>query len=350
MSTLPHAWNLPQARILAESLQQLPHAMLLSGPRGLGKKHFSAWLAQRILCSRQDASIEPCGRCQNCELFEAGSHPDVHVILPEAEYKSSKDLLAQYALRYPSEGKGKESTVIRIDQIRSLIEASQTRPQIADRKVAILSPADRMNMNASNSLLKLLEEPPSDSYLVLVADRPASLSATIRSRCSEFQFRTPEPATASAWLAEQGMPPDQSLALLSLASGAPLEALNLGKEGFLGERDRLVRDIEALLGGNTDAVTCAGRWKQAGSERCLLWLQGWLVDLVRIRFSPGTPALHNPGTEPRLQALEKRLNLNQLFCIADQVAQARSRLGKALDEQLLLEDVLLYVTETAQTG
>lgn len=337
---------------LARDRERQAHALLLAGPKGLGKNAFAEWLAQFLLCAQPQTDGQPCDRCQNCALFVAGSHPDLHVVQPESVYKSTAGRLAQYALRYPPEDKSRESkdsTVIRIDQIRALIESIQSRPQIAQRKVVVLSPADSMNVNAANSLLKLLEEPPPDSHLILVADRPTRLPATIRSRCTRLDFHAPDPATARAWLELQGVPAAVVDVLLALAGGAPLAARDLGESGFLGERAGLLVDLERIAAGQGDVLACATRWKSLGAERCLLWLQGWLADLTALELCVEPLHLRNPDLRARLQAPEKRLNLNQLLRFADAVANNRQLLGGPLDEQLVLEDTLIHWTELRQT-
>lgn len=347
-----HPWNRDKAIRLARDREHQAHALLLAGPKGLGKNAFAEWLAQFLLCAQPQTDSQPCGHCQNCALFVAGSHPDLHVVQPESIYKSATGRLAQYALRYPPEDKSRESkdsTVIRIDQIRALIESSQSRPQIAARKALVLSPADSMNVNAANSLLKLLEEPPPDSYLILVADRPTRLPATIRSRCTRLDFHVPDPATARTWLESQGMPAVDADLLLAQAGGAPLAARDLAESGFLAQRTELVADLERISAGQGDALACATRWKSLGAERCLLWLQGWLADLVTIKLCAEPLHLRNPDLRARLQAPEKRLNLNKLIRFADVVANSRQLLGGPLDEQLILEDTLIHWTELRQT-
>jgi DNA polymerase-3 subunit delta' len=347
-SALIHPWNHALMQTLVRDRARLSHALLFAGARGLGKNAFADGLARFLLCESPDARGAACGRCQSCQLFDAGSHPDLHVVMPEAVYRPAATLLARYALRYPPEDKSKESkdsTVIRIDQIRALIAASQTRPQIAARKVLILSPAETMNVNAANSLLKLLEEPPPDSHLLLVADRPARLAATIRSRCTRIDFHVPDAATASTWLEGQGLAGNEAGRLLALAGGAPLEALQLAASGFVAERDGLIADLETLLAGQGDPVACATRWKQLGTERCLAWLQGWLADLIRLGMYAGTTGLYNPDVTARLHTLEKRLHLKQLYGFADAVTRYRQLLGGGLDEQLILEDTLIRWSE-----
>ncbi len=346
--TFVHPWNKAKAASFVRDRKRLPHAMLFAGPKGMGKNTLATWLAQFLNCTDPAAEGAACGLCQGCRLFAAGSHPDLHVVQPEAIYKSSDNLLAQYALRYPPAEKSKESkdsTVIRIDQIRSLIEAAQTRPQIGACTVMLLSPADSMNFNAANSLLKLLEEPPADSYLILVADRPARLPATIRSRCAQMEFRIPSTEDALAWLQTLSLSDTNARLLLDLAGGAPLAALALAESGFLDQRTALLDDMEKLASGQGDPLACATRWKPIGAERCLLWLQGWLSDLIVTAMQTGTTRLHNPDLGARLQALKKRLDLKQLFHFSEGVARGRSLLGGPLDEQLLLEDLLIRWTE-----
>ena len=343
-----HPWNSAKVVAFARDRTHLPHAMLFTGSKGLGKNVLATWLAQYLLCVQPAVDGATCGHCQGCRLFAAGSHPDLHVLQPEAIYKSSDALIAQYALRYPPADKSKESKdsqVIRVDQIRSLIENAQTRPQIAACKAIILSPADTLNVNAANSLLKLLEEPPSDSYLILVADRPARLPATIRSRCTRVDFHAPAADMALAWLRSQDLTESDARLLLGLAGGAPLAAQALGRSDFLAQRVALLEDMEKLVSGQADPLACAARWKSLGAERCLLWLQGWLSDLIRTAMRAGPDLLHNPDVPARLQALEKRLDLKQLFRFAEGVAQGRALLGGPLDEQLLLEDTLIRWTE-----
>ena len=345
-------WNVGRAQTLARDLERVPHALLLCGPRGIGKNRFAVWFSQLLLCQEPASAIAPCGQCRSCQLFVSGTHPDMHVVQPEALYKQSESLLARYGHRYPPEDKSrdsKESTAIRIDQIRALIAASQTRPQIAARKVLVLSPADRMNVNAANSLLKLLEEPPPDSHLLLVADRAARLRATLRSRCTRIDLRIPTAREARTWLEATGMTAADSERLLALAGGAPLAALELAEQGFLAQRDQLITDLDALLSGQGDPLVSAVRWRQLGAERSLSWLQGWLSDLVRIGACPDARASYNPDMAARLQAQKKRLDLRQLYNLNDKVAHTRQLLGGSLDEQLLLEDMLIRWAEQHST-
>ena len=171
-----YPWHEALWSMLSRQLDQLPHALLLQGRPGLGKHDFAVQLAQALLCERPQAGAA-CGQCHGCHLFGAGAHPDLAGV-----------------------GRLEDARNITVDQIRALGEFMSLRPHTATRKVVIISPADAMNLNASNSLLKLLEEPPPGSMLLLVTSHPARLPATIRSRCTRLLFRLPAPSVGQAWL------------------------------------------------------------------------------------------------------------------------------------------------------
>jgi DNA polymerase III subunit delta' len=310
-------WTQPLAAALAADLARLGHALLLHGPAGLGKRDLALHLAMRLLCLTPGLDGAACGHCRSCHLFGVGNHPDFHPIAPAESGRS-----------------------ILVDQVRALGDFLHLRPHLAPRRLVVIAPADAMNINAANSLLKLLEEPPADSYLLLVSDRPARLPATVRSRCAQIAVRPPATAVALDWLARSGVAPEAAAVLLSLAGGAPLRARELAGADFLAGRETLLQDLEGLARGAGDPLACAGRWKALGAAPALTWLQGLLADLIRSRQAPGA-RLGNPDLGERLHDLQKQLNLNQLYRFFDTVSQSRNFLGGPLDELLLLEDVLI---------
>jgi len=313
-----YPWNRPQWLRLARQLDKLPHALLFSGPAGLGKNAFAMELARSLLCAQPSPTGEACGACKNCYLFAAGTHPDLFAIAPLEEGKA-----------------------ILIDQIRSLGEFLALRPHTAMRKVVVLAPAEVMNLHASNSLLKLLEEPPLGSYFILVCKQAARLAPTILSRCVRVEFCPPARQEGLAWVKSQALGVDQPDLLLDLADRAPLRALALAQSDFLTLRRQLIGDIEALGADKGDPVACAERWKKIGSAGCLAWLQTWVVDLIRVSMDPQTSGLLNPDAQSQLQAQTKRLHLKGLFRFLDLVSHNKSLLGNALDELLLLEETLI---------
>jgi DNA polymerase-3 subunit delta' len=342
---VPHAWNTALWQRLAGGRGTLPHGLLVTGVDGLGKDALAQHMSAALLCQAPEAAVRPCGECQSCRLFYAASHPDMHVLRPEAVFRNDGSLASQYAVRYaPPRPKGRktDSTVISVDQVRALIEGMQTHPSISAHKVALITPADALNVNAANSLLKLLEEPPSATTLILVTPRPERLPATVRSRCMRITVPTPPRREALEWLTgEEGVSAEQGGVLLDLSGGAPLLARARAKAGYLDARRGMIDDLAGLARGTLDPIGCAGRWKAMGPAGALDWLHCWLVDLIRSASSADPPRLYNPDARPALHDAGNRLNLKTLFQILEAVSEARRLLGGPLDEQLLLEDVLV---------
>lgn len=236
-----------------------------------------------------------------------------------------------------------------VDQVRALIAFATTRPHGAGHKVTIISPAERMNLNAANSLLKLLEEPPLGNIMILTSDRPAALPATIRSRCQRLNLRPPARAEALAWLIAQGAPTVSAELAIDLAGGAPLQALDWLASGFLDERSALFAEIKALAAGEGDPVACAGRWQALGPILCLGWLQGLVADLIKLALAGVQQGrLANADLASSLQGLAEGLNLKKLYGFADAVAEAHRLLATPVDNLLLLEDILIRWTTIRQ--
>src|SRR5688572_26938007 len=136
---------------------RLAHAWLLTGLPGVGKLSFALHLTRHLLC-RQATAQGPCGNCQDCHLFSVGSHPDWLLLQPETRQ-------------------------LKIEQIRDAIGFAQNTSQRGGAKVIVLEPAEAMNLNAANALLKILEEPPAGTFLLLISGQPGLLLPTLRSRC-----------------------------------------------------------------------------------------------------------------------------------------------------------------------
>jgi len=342
-----YPWIQDVASSLMRGRANLPHALLLSGPPGLGKTEFGMWLAGMLICE-SPVALAPCGQCLQCQLFRSVSHPDLHVVAPENIFKNGDSLFARYAVRYSPEDKSRESresTVIRIDQVRALIEACQKRPQSARCKVFLISPAEMLNINAANSLLKILEEPPADSVFVLVSHQPDRLPATIISRCVRVSVSIPDTKSARSWLTKKGVMPDVAAIALAQCGGAPLAAEALIETGFIEQRQALINDLDSLLNGSGDPVSCASRWKSLGARGCLTWFMGYLADLASILAGGSEQLLRNPDKVDQLQGLKNRLNLFQIMSFMRVVGVNRSLLNGSLDEQLILDETLIRWTE-----
>jgi DNA polymerase-3 subunit delta' len=313
-----YPWHDPLWATLTRELNRLPHALLLQGQPGLGKHAFALRLARALLCAELRTPARACGACKSCQLFSAGNHPDLFRVEPL-----------------------EEGRVIAVDQVRAITEFLSLRPHTAARKVVVLSPAESMNVYASNSLLKILEEPPAGSLVLLVSNRPAYLPATIRSRCTRISFMPPPVAEGQAWL-EPRAGKAASRETLRWTGGAPLAALELVESGFIAEREQLMQDVEMLPARRETPSTCAARWKTYGTARCLAWFHGLISDFIRVLLVPaGAEDLANPEVSSRFLELIKMCNIKELYKLLDVICESRRALQAPLDEQLVLEEILI---------
>ena len=174
----PYPWQLQEWQLLSQQIaaKKLPHALMFAGTKGIGKRHLAMSLAQLLLCL---SPIEgtPCGKCRGCMLNKVQNHPDLIVISPEEGAKG-----------------------IKVDQVRALIDDLGKTAQQGGYKVVVLEPAEAMNANAANALLKSLEEPAANTLLVLVCHTPSAVLPTIRSRCQMRLLPTPNSEQVMHWL------------------------------------------------------------------------------------------------------------------------------------------------------
>ena len=206
---------------------KLPQALLIHGPEGIGKLALAEVFAQILLCEAPGNLQAPCGKCDGCRWFLAGSHPDLRRLEPEilARQRVSAETEDEPAATVAKPQKA--SSEIRIDQVRELDAFLNLRSHRGRRRVVLVHPAEAMNLNAANALLKGLEEPQADAHFILVAHRPARLLPTIRSRCVALPVALPKPEDAVAWLKEARIEDGEQW--LAFAGGAPIRAAQYAK-------------------------------------------------------------------------------------------------------------------------
>lgn len=270
------AWCRAQWNVLAARAANgtLPHALLLCGPVGLGKRALTeAFVRARLCASPREENA--CGSCRTCKLLAAGTHPDRMLVTLEPNPKT-----------------GVMRKEIVVDQIRALSSRLAMASQLGGWQIAVINPADAMNAPAQNALLKTLEEPGASSLIVLVADQPWRLSATIRSRCQRLDFVVPSQDEALAWLSMRGV--ESAEAVLAAAGGNPGQAWLLAEQGGMQRRQDVARDLLALAAGRAHAREVGKTW--AGDEpgqrldQAARLLEGALharAEGRKVRFDPG---------------------------------------------------------------
>lgn len=266
MSPMPwHAehWERLQARRRRDAM---PHALLLCGPAGLGKRGFLHRFVRGLLCE-QAVDGEACGRCRSCLLLDAGTHPD----------------LVMLGLGLRKDG-GQRSDIV-VDQIRDLSARLAMASQFGGWQVACIDPADAMNTAAANALLKTLEEPSPNTLLLLVADAPWRMPQTIRSRCQRIEFQLPPRDEALAWLQAEGV--KDAAAALDAAGGNPGMAKAWAEEGALARRQEVRKDLTALAAGRGETMEVVRRWLDNEPGQRLWFAAQAAADEARGRAAAG---------------------------------------------------------------
>ena len=248
---MPYSWHQDQwqqLQMLIEA-QRMPHALLLAGSADTGKGRFAQALAQQLLCE-VPAVGGACGQCKQCLLVNAGSHPDLRIIEPE--------------------GAGNR---IKIDHIRAGGDFMAKTAQQGGWKVVIIQPAENMNVNAANALLKNLEEPGDRTLILLVTHQPERIAATVRSRCRIVRFPLPPLSTVSEWLKQVVGDTADIPALLAASGGRPLQAVRLLESDTLGQMQHFTELLNQVADGSVSPLKAA-QWcfKEAPTE-AVDWLQ-----------------------------------------------------------------------------
>jgi DNA polymerase-3 subunit delta' len=253
-------WYAATWQSLAGRLERgaLPHALLICGDEGLGKRELASALAKAALCEQRRPDGFACGECRACRLLAAGSHPD----------------LVSVGLELKDDGKPRSEIII--EQIRTLSQRLALSSQYGGLQLAVIDPADKMNRSAGNALLKTLEEPTASTVIVLVSDQPSRLPATIRSRCQRVEAPLPGPQQAQAWLRENGAPAALVDQALAVALGNPGLALRALRDDALNLRDQCRNDLALLGSGRRSALAVAEAWSADRPEQ-RLWHAAALV-------------------------------------------------------------------------
>ena len=319
-------WQREAAAEALAAKARWPHALLLEGRRGIGKRALALHYAQALLCETPRPDGAPCGRCASCGYARAGTHPDLRLIEP---------------IERDEEGNETPLDEIVVDRIRELIDFTQLSTHRQRAKLAVIIPAELMNPAAANALLKTLEEPPPGTHLILVSHQPGRLSPTILSRCQRHAAPAPDPAIAAKWLAQQSV--DDPELLLAQAGGAPLLALALSAPDVQRERQALLDQLAkpqqlspVALGARFDAYRKDER--KAMLADVVYWLSTWVADLAA-SASGGAPRFH-PDRRDTLAQLARQVALLPLFRYYRTLLRQRELLGHPLVPRLVAEGLL----------
>lgn len=319
-------WQTASTSELLSRRGTLPHALLVTGPRGIGKRTYALNVARALLCESPRPDGLACGRCPSCHYVAAAQHPDL-MLVQRLEIEEDAD--------------EKKKDPYGVDRIRELTEWATLTSHRGGAKAAIVYPAESLNVSAANALLKTLEEPPPDTYLLLVSHQPGRIAATLRSRCGLVAAPRPSPNEARQWLQAQGV--ENPAAVLAQAGGAPLRALEMADTAWQEERGVWLAALAKPL--SLPSVALATRLEAGQREErkdrlglAIDWLLAWTADLARA--AAGAAPLRNPDFADALRALAGTVAPVALFRYHRLLLRHRALVAHPLQPRLVAESLL----------
>jgi DNA polymerase-3 subunit delta' len=309
-----YPWQQKQWQHMRKQLHnhKLPHALLLAGPQGMGKRVFAQAFATYLLCDNRQQTA--CGVCRNCLLSAAQTHPDLLELSPLAEGK-----------------------IIKVEQIRELVAELTQTALTGNYQVIIIDPAEAMNTAGANALLKNLEEPPGLVVFLLISHQPAAIPATILSRCQRVNFTPPDTALSLSWLQQQ-LPPQQNAEnLLKLAENIPLRALAFAENGWVAVYDKILQQLLQLSQGTCDPLALAASCLDEEFTRVYSILWTVLLDLIRVKST------RNSQYAGELVKISANVTFSGLFVLLDKLMEIKKFLENKINLNMQLTYEKLFI-------
>jgi DNA polymerase-3 subunit delta' len=314
------------SKMLTKSIKKdrLAHAYLFEGERGTGKKEFALFLAKTLFC-RDLNEITPCNSCINCKRIESGNHPDVHVIEPDG-LSIKKQQIGHLQGEFSKTG----------------VESKQ--------KYYIINQADRMTTNASNSLLKFLEEPNNQTTAILLTEQINQMLDTIISRCQTLSFRPVSKQLLVSQLIEEGIQPSSANLVVQLTNSLE-QASILAKDDWFAEARKVVLQLCEVLDSNSQhgMIFIQEKWlsqfqDREQNERGLDLLLVYYRDLLSVLIGEEDSIILS---DQRDQLKHRALQISQKHVIQkmNAILEAKRRLSANVQSQLLMEQLVLNLQE-----
>ena len=315
---------------------RLPHAILISGPESVGKMALAVDLASALNCTGNE---KPCAECPGCSRTRRGLHTDVHVVgLQEAA------------------GGGRSRTLIGVDQVREVQREAALAPFEGECKVVIFDGAELLSEEASNSLLKTLEEPPPGVYLLLLTAKPEALLPTVVSRCQLADLKPVPSDVIGRHLVERlGTDEDVAGRASRLSGGRPGWAIRAAREPELLEAvEEKVEEVEEVVRGSMETRfdhaarlgSAADRDREAGRRELEVWL-AWWRDVMLVK--EGVPQLAaNMSRMESLKPVAETLSRQQITGAIQAVRRTRRLIARNVNSRLALEVMMLDLPRVRQ--
>ena len=336
-------------RLLTTLLQNgtIPHALLFIGIEGVGKQTAAMALAMACNCvateqehlsegmktqsdsytaSDQITTISPCGCCKSCRKIESGNHPDIILLKPSGPF-------------------------IRIGQIRDLCGTLAMKPYEARLRVVIISDAQAMNPSAGNALLKVLEEPPDRTILILTALQTSDLLPTILSRCQHIRFNPVSRKNLESLLIQRHRAnPDEAKIIAIMANGSVSKAVSMinsiNRANWINRRIWLINEVESLpvssIGSRMAFAEKLSKSKEVLAES-LEVIKFWIRDLVVCKYHP--EKIINRDLKDRIRRASKKMKTASLISKIDDIQSAQKNIQANTNLRLTLEILIMRLAK-----
>ena len=305
--------------------RQLVHACLLSGEKGLGKKTLASLMAASLLCE-SEGRMRPCGACRACAMSANLEHPDMIVIRQGAPL--SPDVK-------------KDRATIPVDDIREMIRLCSLRTMGGNARVVLIFDAEKMTPQAQNSLLKTLEEPPENTFILICTDHPDSLLTTVISRCRHIRLRPWPNEYVEKVLRDQHVASERIRDSVRYASGSIGKALELAGDETYWQMRREV--LSAFFAGKlrSGILQTSNAWKdrKADAPRMLEILESMVRELLQVRLG-GDADTEVPLFPDNWAHFARSAPVERFLFLLDAVSQARKQLQFNVNFQAVLEQLL----------
>ena len=306
-------------RLLSE--RRIGQGLIFSGPRGVGKYQFALTLAQALNCE-SCTDGDPCGKCPVCHRIAAGEHLDVRFVSPDGQF-------------------------IKIAQTRELSLEAQFRPYEGRHRVIIVDEADRLRIEASNSILKTLEEPPELSLIVLVTSKPYALLETIRSRCQRVNFGPLTESELESYLIGIARTSDKARLLARLARGSIGTALAIDLDEYLDKRRVMMELLDAYF-VQRDTVRLIKAAEYLGKKlekdefiNHVDVLMTLLSDLFHLKLGKPAESLINVDIADRLERAAEPATIEAIASLVERLENVLLGLARNLSRQIAMEAALV---------
>ena len=303
---------------------RISHAYLFSGMGCIGKKQTALAFAMAVECGRVRG--DSCGECLSCRKISHGVHPDVRLYVPEARTKGATEK-------------------IYIDQIRDLQAGISLRPMEGEKKVFMIDDADRMVDQAANALLKTLEEPPPDSFLILITSFPDLLPSTVLSRCRTVRFKPlSTDSVEEILIRKMGLSKDKAKVMARVSQGSLGRVLNVAEKDLLSQRDRFMERIQKWDLGNIGSIFEVSESFSKNTDDSIEFLEflaSWNRDLISIKLRGEKGMLTHADKITELLEESRHKDIAALLNHADILEEAIRRLRMNVNQRFALEAALI---------